>query len=169
MLFVNINAYVVSRNRYRKLLRKKRSKIMAENKVAEATWNMVKSLREANDAMSDSIIAAQERNVKFAQSLFANTAEVFKSQTESTRALAEELTEQVVKQQKAFQKVVHELVDAYMEISYSPLSYYKQAFETAQSIALEGVETAQRAVNQGIEVAGTVNHHGQKTSRAAAR
>jgi len=142
---------------------------MAENKVAEATWNMVKSLREANDAMSDSIIAAQEWNIKFAQSLFGNMAEIFKSQTGSTRTLTEELAEQVGKQQKAYQKVVHESVDAYMEIFYAPLTYYKQAFEMAQSIALEGVATAQRAVNQGIEVAGTVNHHGQKTSGAPAR
>jgi len=132
---------------------------MVEHKVAQAAWNTVKSLREANEAMADSIIAAQERNMKSAQSMFANGVEAFKSRAESNRVLTQELVEQVHKQQEAFQKLVHESVDAYMDIFYTPLTYYKQAFETVQSIALEGVETAQRVVNRGIEVAGTANHH----------
>jgi len=35
----------------------------------EAAWNLSNSVREANQAITDSATAAQERNMKFAQSI----------------------------------------------------------------------------------------------------
>lgn len=104
---------------------------MTEYKVDEATWTMVQAIREANEAIADSAVVAQERNIKYARSIFLNGIELLKSHTESTRNLTQELVEQSQKQQAAFQALLHEAVDAYVGFLYAPLSYYKQAVDYA--------------------------------------
>jgi hypothetical protein len=103
--------------------------------------------------VADSAVAAQERNVKFAQSVLENGTEVLKSHTGSTRTLLQTLAEQTQKQQEAFQALAREAWDTYMGYFSAPFSYYEQALETAESIAWQGVETAQKITRQGIEAA----------------
>ncbi len=178
-----------------------------QDKVNEAAWNLSQSVRETNQAIADSAVAAQERNMKFAQGIFengvellkshaedtrammeefvgepekdqalfrtlANSAvaaqernvkfaqnflqngtEVLKSHAESTRALMQTLAGQSQKQQEAFQSLARETWDAYMGFFSAPLSYYEQTLETAESIARQGVETAQKIARQGLETA----------------
>lgn len=102
---------------------------MTEYKVNEAAWNMVKAIREANEEIADSVVVAQERNIKYVQNILLNGIEVLKSQTESARNLTQELVEQSQKQQAAFQALLHEAVDAYVGFLYAPLSSYKQAVD----------------------------------------
>ncbi len=102
-------------------------------------------------SVADSAVAAQERNVRFAQSLVQNGTEVLKSHAEDTRALMQTLAEQTQKQQEAFQLLVRESMDAYLDYFYAPFSYYEQTLETAGSIARQGVETAQKIARQGME------------------
>src|SRR5438270_9156791 len=179
---------------------KKVSKIMTrnQNKVNDATWSLSKSVHESNQAIADSFVsaqernmkcaqssfedevgllkshadqtrsfmeefvgepeksqaffqtmansavAAQERNVKFAQSLLQNGTELLKSHGESTRTLMQTLAEQSQKQQEAFQTLARETWIAYMGFFSSPFNYYQQTLETAESIAWQGVETAQK-------------------------
>lgn len=103
--------------------------------------------------VADSAVAAQERNVKFAQSLLENGTEVLKSHTESTRALMQTLTEHTQKQQEAFQALTREAMNAYVGFFSAPFNYYEQTLETAESIAWQGVETAQKITRQGMEAA----------------
>jgi hypothetical protein len=182
-----------------KIAFKKVSKIMGsnQNKVSDAAWSLSKSVRESNQAIVDSFVEAQERNMKFAQSVFENEVELLKSHAdhtrsfmeefigepeknqaffqtmansavaaqernlqfaqnllenstellklhgESTRTLMQTLVEHTQKQQEAFQALARETWDAYMGFFSSPFSYYQQALETAESIAWQGVETAQ--------------------------
>lgn len=109
--------------------------------------------RAAFQSVADSAIAAQERNVKFAQSILENGTELLKSHAESTRALMQTLAEQTQKEQEAFQAFARESMDAYMEFFHAPFSYFEQTWETAESIALQGVETAQKITRQGMEAA----------------
>lgn len=102
-------------------------------------------------SVADNAVAAQERNVRFAQSLVQNGTEVLKSHAEDTRALMQTLAEQTQKQQEAFQALVRESMDAYLDYFYAPFSYYEQTLETAGSIARQGVETAQKIARQGME------------------
>lgn len=104
---------------------------MTEYKFDEATWTVVKAIGEANEAIADSAIVAQERNIKYARSIFLNGIELLKSHAESTRNLTQELVEQSQKQQAALQALLHEAVDAYVEFLYTPFSYYKQARDYA--------------------------------------
>lgn len=102
-------------------------------------------------SVADNAVAAQERNVRFAQSLVQNGTEVLKSHAEDTRALMQTLGEQTQKQQEAFQVLVRESMDAYLDYFYAPFSYYEQTLETAGSIARQGVETVQKIARQGME------------------
>jgi len=94
--------------------RMKGSKIMAKyvDKVSEATEELSESVREANRALADSVVAVQERNWKFAQSVFEDEVELFKSHTESTRTVLEKLVGESEKGQPLFQSVADSAVAA---------------------------------------------------------
>jgi hypothetical protein len=114
----------------------------------------------AYQSISDSAIAAQDRNVKFVQNTFENGMEVFKGHAESTRALTEELTKQSQNQLAALQTLAHESLDAYLGYLSAPFTYYKQALEATEEAASWGMERAQHVAQQGAEAA-------QKTARQA--
>jgi len=59
--------------------------------VSEATEELSESVREANRVFVDGIVTAQERNWKFAQGVFENEVELFKSHAEGTRTVMEKL------------------------------------------------------------------------------
>ena len=83
-----------------------------KDKVSEATEELSESVREANRAIADSVVAAQERNWKFAQSIFEDEVELFKSHTESTRTVLEKLVGESEKDQPLFQSVADSAVAA---------------------------------------------------------
>ena len=82
---------------------------MAENAVTEAALHMVQSFREANQAVAESIVASQERNVKFAQSIFTSGVEILKSHVEGTRVLARKIEQQTQQQKEAFESLLQAL------------------------------------------------------------
>src|ERR1700730_8610785 len=82
---------------------------MVDSKMNETTRELIDSLRETSKTITDSAIAAQERNMSFAQNILENGVEVLKSHAESTRSLVQELSEQAKKQpnwQEGFQAIV---------------------------------------------------------------
>jgi hypothetical protein len=83
-----------------------------QDKVSEATEELSESVLEANRAIADSVVAAQERNWKFAQSIFENEVELFKSHTESSRTVLEKLAGESEKGQSLFQAVADSAVAA---------------------------------------------------------
>jgi hypothetical protein len=194
-----------------------------QDKVNDATWSISKSVRESNQAIADNLVSAQERNMKFAQSIFENEVELLKSHAdqtrsfmeefggepeksqaffqtlangavaaqernvkvaqsflengtellkshgESTRTLMQTLAQQSQIQQEAFQMLARETWDAYMGFFSSPLSYYQQTLETAESIAWQGVETAQKITRQGMEAAQKATHVEKQTVHTATK
>jgi len=195
---------------------------MADKRVNDATWNLTESLRETNEAIvestveaqkrnlafaqntfengvellkshadstrnliseqteqsqketvdfqawANSAIAAQERNVRYAQSIIQNGTDVLKSHVESTRTLMQTLAEQSQKQQETFQALVRESLDTYVDFLFTPFSYYRQAIDTAESITRQGVQTAQNITRQGLETAQRAAHQGQEAAHKAA-
>lgn len=53
------------------------------------------------------------------------TIKEVRHQAESNRSMAQELVERVEKQREAYQTLVEQSLDAYMNLAYAPLSYYK--------------------------------------------
>jgi hypothetical protein len=93
----------------------KGKKIMTDTKASEATKKLMSSVQETSKAIADTTVAAQERNLAFAQSVLENSIEVLKSHAESTRTLIQELVEQAKKQQvgpEALQAVVDSAIAA---------------------------------------------------------
>ncbi len=83
-----------------------------EDQVSEATEELSKSVREANRVIAESAVAAQERNWKFAQSIFEDEVELFKSHAEGTRTVMETLMGASEKGQPLFQSVTDSMVTA---------------------------------------------------------
>jgi hypothetical protein len=143
---------------------------MAEEKTHETTQQLVESLREANQAIAKSIVAAEERNMRFAQSTFTNAMEILKSHAEATRALMRELEQHAHKQQDAFQHLVrgsmeNESMKTYMDFFRAPLTFYQQAFDSAEAAARQGLETMQKALEDFQQAA----QQGLETMQKAAR
>jgi hypothetical protein len=77
----------------------KGKKIMTDTKASEATKKLISSVQETSKAIADTVVASQERNLAFAQSVLENSIEVLRSHAESSRTLIQELVEQAKKQQ----------------------------------------------------------------------
>ena len=105
--------------------------------------------------VADSAVEAQERNMRLAQSTLQSSSELLKSHIESSRALMLNFAEQAQRQQEAFQVLACESMDTSMNFFLTPFSYYQQALETAEPIAMQGVETAQRVTEQESHTART--------------
>src|ERR1700724_1713326 len=68
--------------------RKMKRETMAEKKATEATWALVKSFQETNQAVVKSIIAAQQRSTTFAQRFFTEGMEVLKTNQAVSKNIA---------------------------------------------------------------------------------
>jgi hypothetical protein len=119
--------------------------------------------------LANSAIAAQERNMRYVQSIVQNGTEVLKSHVEGARTLMQILTEQSQKQQEAFQALVRESWDSYVDFLFTPFSYYRQAVDTAESIARQGVQTAENISRQGVHAAQRVARQGQNAAESATK
>jgi len=112
---------------------------MAENKVYDATWNLLHSVRETNQAIADSWVTVQERNMKLAQSFFTNWMEILKAQADTNRALAEKIVQQSERQREAWQTLAHESVDTYVDLMSSSIDYTRQAVDAADHATRQGL------------------------------
>ena len=104
--------------------------IKKANRTAE---HLAKTSGDSYKTVIDHVVAQQERNVRFAQELFDGTAREIRHQAESNRALTQELVERAEKQRDAFQTLVGESVDAYTDLLYAPLAYYRQGLRHVES------------------------------------
>jgi len=104
--------------------------IKKANRTAE---RLARTTGDSYKMVIDHVVAQQERNVRFAQELFDGTAREIRHQAESNRALTQELVERAEKQRDAFQTLVGESVDAYTNLLYAPLAYYRQGLRLVES------------------------------------
>ena len=119
---------------------------MTEKKENAVPRALVDSFQESNKAIAETIVAAQERNIQFAQSTLVNAMEIFKNHMESTHALMKELEQQSQKQLEAFQQLTHRPEDAYTDFFRAPFSYYQQFLATAETATRQGLENFQKAL-----------------------
>jgi hypothetical protein len=100
------------------------------NKAAE---RLSKVTNDSYKTFIDHTVALQERNVRFAQGVVNDTTQEIRHQAESNQALTQELVERAEKQRDAFQTLVEESVDSYMDFVYAPFSYYKQGLRLVEN------------------------------------
>jgi len=99
------------------------------NRTAE---RLAKTNGETFKLVVDHFAAQQERGVRFAQEVLDGTVREVRHQAESNRSLTQELVERAEQQRGVVQTLVEQSVDAYMDLLYAPLSYYKQGLRVVE-------------------------------------
>ena len=134
---------------------------MADNKVNEATWNLTESLRETNQAIVETAVEAQNRNLAFAHNTFENGVELLKSHADSTRNLISEQLEQPEKQTVDFQ-----------ELANSAIAAQERNVRYVQSFVQNGTEVLKSHVNSArtlMQILAEQSQKQQETFQALAR
>ena len=102
------------------------------DKASKAAERLAETTRDSFGTVLDHAVGLQERNVHFAQGLVDSSIKELRSQAESNRVVTQELVERAEKQRDAFQTLLEESVDAYVDLAYAPFSYYKEGLEAAK-------------------------------------
>jgi hypothetical protein len=104
------------------------------DKANKAAERLAETTRDSFGTVLDHAVGLQERNVRFAQGLVDGTIKELRQQVESNRAMTQELVDRAERQREAFQTLLEESVDAYMDLAYAPFSYYKEGLEAAKKV-----------------------------------
>src|SRR5260370_41255940 len=72
---------------------------MTDTKANEATKKVLGSVQETGKALADTVVAAQEHNLAFAQRVLEHSIEALISHAQSSRTLIQEVGEQAKQQQ----------------------------------------------------------------------
>lgn len=104
-------------------------------KTNRAAEQVAQSTRESYQSMVEHSVGLQERNIRFLQDMIDGSVKEMRHQAESNRVMTQQLIERAEKQREAFQTLLEESLDAYMDLLYSPLTYYKQGLEAAKKAA----------------------------------
>jgi hypothetical protein len=100
------------------------------NKAAE---QLARTTGDSYKAVVDHVAALQERNVRFAQGLVDDSIKELRSQVESNRAMTQELVDRAERQRGAFRTLVEESADAYVDLLYTPLAYFRQGLQLVET------------------------------------
>ncbi len=107
-------------------------------KANKASEQMSKATNDYFKSAMDHAGSLRERNTKFTRTMFESGTREMRQQAESNRALAQDLVARTEQQREAFQTLVEESVDAYMDLVFAPLAYYKQGLKLVENEVTEG-------------------------------
>jgi len=103
-----------------------------KEKTNKAVERLAESTRDSYQTVVDHAVGLQERNVRFAQSMVDGTIKELRHQAESNRSVVGELFERAEDQRDAYQTLVEQSIDTYMDLAYAPFTYYKEGLEVAR-------------------------------------
>jgi hypothetical protein len=124
---------------------------MADNKIQEASWDVVNSTHDINQTVANTAITGVDRSMRFAQNTFLGGIEVLERETDDLGNLTREWSRQVQKQQDAYQKLWFGTLDTYMHFLRSWFSFYQQAWGATRSTIDREFQFAQQAAQRGQE------------------
>jgi hypothetical protein len=113
---------------------------MAAKEKKEVSASPIDGLIEANQALVESLSAAQERNLKYAQRVFESTMELLRNHMEGTLALLEQWEQQARKQQG-----IPRTSESYLDLFRVPLIAYQQTLEVMATASRQSLESFRRA------------------------
>ncbi len=106
-----------------------------KDKMEKAAQNVAETTRDPAQTVVDHTVGLQERNVQFTQSMVDSYIKELRQQAERNRAVLEEFATRAEKQRDAYQTLVSETVDAYMDFVYAPFSYYREGLQAVGKAA----------------------------------
>ena len=101
-------------------------------KVAKTAEVLAERTADSYKTMVDHTVGLQERNLRFFQGVLEDFAGEVRYQAEANRALTQELVERAERQRDAFQTVVEGTLDAYWNLAFAPLSYYREGVQQVE-------------------------------------
>src|SRR3712207_1223031 len=101
-------------------------------KTGKTAERLAKTGADTYKLVVDHFAAQQERSVRFAQEVLDGTVREVRHQLESNRSLTHELVERDEQQRGVYQSLVDQWLEAYMDLLYAPLSYYKQGLRVVE-------------------------------------
>jgi hypothetical protein len=104
-------------------------------KVMGSVVSLARTTHDSFERVLGHAVATQERNVRFAREMVEGSITELREQTESNRAMALKLAERADKQRDAFQNILEESLDVYMDLAFAPLSYYREGLTVAGKAA----------------------------------
>lgn len=105
------------------------------NKANKAAEKVAEATRDSYQTVLDQTVSLQERNIRFAQEMVQGSISELRQQAESNRQVTQQIVEKAEAQRDAFQTLIEESVDAYMDLLYAPYSYYREGLEAAKKVA----------------------------------
>ena len=91
------------------------------NKVNGAVEQLVQATVDSYKALADRAVALQEQNIQLASDMMINgPIEALHQQAESNRVMVQAVAEQSRRQTEAFQELLSDTVDAYMDLFFTP-------------------------------------------------
>jgi hypothetical protein len=102
---------------------------MDAEKANRAAERLTRMTRDSYETAVDHAMAMSERNARFAQGVARDLAGEIRHQAESNRGLAQEMVERAERQRGALKEMMGESLDAYLNLVYAPLSFYKDGLE----------------------------------------
>ena len=110
---------------------------MTDNKqlrqVHDTSWDLVNSFRQTNQTIEDSVMAMQDCNLKFTQSVFSSWMELLTHQTESVQHFQQQWGQQVREQQDALQKLMPLSMQIYLDFLRTPFSSSRQLVDATKT------------------------------------
>jgi hypothetical protein len=106
-----------------------------DKNINSAASEWTETSRQTYEAVTSSVVATQERNIQFAQSVFENGIAQLRAQEETTRGLFQTMAEQSEKQRVAFQKLAQESLNAYLDLLAAPIAFYQKGLDVTRETA----------------------------------
>ena len=104
-------------------------------KANEAAEKLAETTRDSYQTVVDHTVGLQERNVRFAQGMVDGTIKELRYQAESNRSVVGELFERAEEGRDAYQTLVEQSFDAYVNLAYAPFAYFNEGLETTRKAA----------------------------------
>ena|SRR5579863_4787758 len=117
-------------------------------KLAQRFFKDGMEILKVNQEAAESLVAAQENSVNYAQRFFTDGTELLARQMESMRTLMQELERQIKQQREALQVLARAPLESSLDVLRTPLAYYQQTLDAAETLTQQGLENFRKATQQ---------------------
>jgi hypothetical protein len=98
--------------------------------------HLIQSFQEVNQAIVESAIAGQERNLQLAQRLYADWFAALQDHTQNQQTLMQEMEHQIQQQQHVYQKLVQESVASYFDSLLTGLTFFEPMLRLTEKLQI---------------------------------
>jgi polyhydroxyalkanoate synthesis regulator phasin len=131
---------------------------MADNQYTEAAAELAQTFRETYQTVVERAVAAQERNVKVAQTLIESGIEELKSQSETARSVFQSFTPQADRQPS--------VRDTYQSVVSSAAATQERNVKLAQNLVESGIEELKSQTDSAQSIIQTLAQQAEKQRQA---